>query len=138
MIEWLLFLALFACVRVCVRRLCCVCVCVHVRASPRLRWLNSVQQPFFFFCTPARSRTSACAPLGGTRLKQEADVTARRVNIGHIVRVCVCVHARAHVRAPVIVCRLYSWHPYCQSHETPLPHTLLSVFVACWILLISL
>lgn len=31
------------------------------------------------------------APLGGPRLKQEADVTAWQVNIGQVVCVCVCV-----------------------------------------------
>lgn len=31
------------------------------------------------------------APLGGPRLKQEADVTAWRVNIGQVVCVCVWV-----------------------------------------------
>lgn len=68
------------------------------------------------------------APLGGPRLKQEADVTAWRVNIGQVV--CVC--------GSLFACLFYSQRPYCLSHGTPLTHTLLSVFVACWILLISL
>lgn len=45
---------------------------------------------------------------------------------------CVRVHV------PLIVCLLYSRLPYCLSHRTTLPHTLLSVLVACCILLIGL
>lgn len=62
---------------------------VYVCVLLRLWRLNSVQQPFY---TPAHSHTSVCAPLGGTSLKQEADVTARRVNIGRFVRACVHTH----------------------------------------------
>lgn len=77
------------------------------------------------------------APLSGQCLKQDADVNAGVGNIGQIVYTCVCLS----VRVSMFVClwsQFYSQCPYCLSQWTPSTHTLFSVFVACWILLIRL